>query len=146
MSSCLEVFWLARYFFICGGGLGAYLNLSRKLSMKLAIIHLRNTFFDVSLTLLSPSNPGRCVGGGSSSKWLVHKTVIIFINAVVEDNPSASYDTITRLVQEKWSALSDTNKQHFCMLGKEEIENLKKTVVEKKKLIQKIKPKPAAQV
>ena len=76
----------------------------------------------------------------------MHKTVIIFINAVVEDNPSASYDTITRLVQEKWSALSDTNKQHFCMLGKEEIENLKKTVVEKKKLIQKIKPKPAAQV
>ena len=32
------------------------------------------------------------------------------------------------------------------MLGKEEIENLKKTVVEKKKLIQKIKAKPAAQV
>ena len=64
----------------------------------------------------------------------------------MEDNPSASYDTITRLVQEKWSGLSDTNKQHFCMLGKEEIENLKKTVVEKKKLTQKIKPKPAAQV
>ena len=59
-------------------------------------------------------------------------------SSVVEENPSASYDTITRLVQEKWARLSDTNKQHFCMVGKEEIENLKKTVVEKKKLAQKV--------
>ena len=70
----------------------------------------------------------------------------MFIPTVVEDNPSADYDTITKLVQEKWSRLSDTNKQHFCMVGKDELEVLKKTVIEKKKLSQKIRRKSAEQV
>ena len=70
----------------------------------------------------------------------------MFLFAVVEDNPAADYDTITKLVQEKWSRLSDTNKQHFCLVGKDELEVLKKTVLEKKKLSQKIRSKPAVQV
>ena len=70
----------------------------------------------------------------------------LFLSLVVEENPSADYDTITKLVQEKWARLSDTNKQHFCMVGKDELEVLKKTVVEKKKLSQKIKRKPVVQV
>ena len=58
--------------------------------------------------------------------------------AVLEDNCDSSYDEITAKVRQLWQQLPDEDKKQYVDVGKIQVQDLKKRVSERKKLVQKL--------